>query len=51
MGGQTGLNCGIELHDLGVFDKYGVQVLACSETHDLSPHPSETIRATPYDSL
>mmetsp|Transcript_69997 Transcript_69997/g.158248 ORF Transcript_69997/g.158248 Transcript_69997/m.158248 type:complete len:1336 (-) Transcript_69997:184-4191(-) len=27
MGGQTALNCGIELHDTGIFEKYGVQVL------------------------
>src|SRR5438270_8791046 len=26
-GGQTALNCGIELHDKGIFDKYGVRVL------------------------
>ncbi|TYZ60446.1 hypothetical protein PybrP1_009397 [[Pythium] brassicae (nom. inval.)] len=27
MGGQTALNCGVELHKRGVFDKYGVKVL------------------------
>src|SRR5574344_1134212 len=26
-GGQTALNCGVELHRMGVFEKYGVQVL------------------------
>ena len=26
-GGQTALNCGVELYQKGVFDKYGVQVL------------------------
>src|SRR6185369_624329 len=26
-GGQTALNCGLELHDAGVLDKYGVRVL------------------------
>ena len=26
MGGQTALNCGIELHKRGVLQKYGVQV-------------------------
>lgn len=26
-GGQTALNCGLELHDRGIFDKYGVRVL------------------------
>ena len=26
-GGQTALNCGLELHDSGVLDKYGVRVL------------------------
>lgn len=26
-GGQTGLNCGVELQKQGVFDKYGVQIL------------------------
>lgn len=26
-GGQTGLNCGVELHDRGVFERYGVRVL------------------------
>ena len=26
-GGQTALNCGVELHDKGVFKKYNVQVL------------------------
>jgi carbamoyl-phosphate synthase large subunit len=29
-GGQTALNCGIELHKKGVFRKYGVQVLGTS---------------------
>mmetsp|Transcript_16399 Transcript_16399/g.24619 ORF Transcript_16399/g.24619 Transcript_16399/m.24619 type:complete len:1619 (-) Transcript_16399:529-5385(-) len=27
MGGQTALNCGIELHNKGIFAKYGVRVL------------------------
>ncbi|TMW60483.1 hypothetical protein Poli38472_000525 [Pythium oligandrum] len=27
MGGQTALNCGVELHKKGILDKYGVQVL------------------------
>ena len=27
MGGQTALNCGIELHNRGVLAKYGVRVL------------------------
>ncbi|GCB61260.1 hypothetical protein scyTo_0009304 [Scyliorhinus torazame] len=27
MGGQTALNCGVELHKQGVLEKYGVQVL------------------------
>jgi carbamoyl-phosphate synthase (ammonia) len=27
MGGQTALNCGIELHDKGILQKYGVRVL------------------------
>src|SRR3989344_3405354 len=26
-GGQTALNCGVELHDLGIFEKYNVEVL------------------------
>ncbi len=26
-GGQTALNCGLELHDRGILDKYGVRVL------------------------
>ena len=26
-GGQTALNCGVELHDQGILDKYGVKVL------------------------
>jgi carbamoyl-phosphate synthase large subunit len=26
-GGQTALNCGLELHDLGILEKYGVRVL------------------------
>lgn len=30
MGGQTALNCGVELHDNGIFEKYGVQVLGTS---------------------
>lgn len=29
-GGQTGLNCGIELHDSGILEKYGVKVLGTS---------------------
>ena len=37
MGGQTALNCGIELHDTGIFEKYGVKVLGTT---------IETIRAT-----
>jgi len=27
MGGQTALNCGVELHEKGIFEKYGVRVL------------------------
>lgn len=27
MGGQTGLNLAVELHDLGILEKYGVQVI------------------------
>ena len=27
MGGQTGLNCGIELEKAGILEKYGVRVL------------------------
>lgn len=27
MGGQTALNCGVELHRKGIFEKYGVKVL------------------------
>ncbi|XP_013408425.1 carbamoyl-phosphate synthase [ammonia], mitochondrial [Lingula anatina] len=27
MGGQTALNCGVQLHDAGVFQEHGVQVL------------------------
>ena len=27
MGGQTALNCGVELHDKGILQKYNVQVL------------------------
>jgi len=30
MGGQTALNCGIELHNRGVLERYGVQVLGTS---------------------
>ncbi|MEJ7734170.1 MAG: carbamoyl phosphate synthase large subunit, partial [Polyangiaceae bacterium] len=38
-GGQTALNCGLELHDRGILDKYGVRVLgtpirAIRETED-----------------
>jgi carbamoyl-phosphate synthase large subunit len=38
-GGQTALNCGLELHQKGVFDKYNVEVLgtpvqAISDTED-----------------
>jgi carbamoyl-phosphate synthase large subunit len=38
-GGQTALNCGIKLHDSGVFEKYDIQVLgtpvqAIKETED-----------------
>lgn len=29
-GGQTALNCGVELHEKGVFEKYGVKVLGTS---------------------
>jgi carbamoyl-phosphate synthase large subunit len=29
-GGQTALNCGVELHDSGVLEKYGVEVLGTS---------------------
>jgi carbamoyl-phosphate synthase large subunit len=29
-GGQTALNCGVELHDTGIFEKYGVEVLGTS---------------------
>ncbi|MDH5743713.1 MAG: carbamoyl phosphate synthase large subunit, partial [Candidatus Aminicenantes bacterium] len=29
-GGQTALNCGVELHDNGVFEKFGVEVLGTS---------------------
>lgn len=36
-GGQTALNCGLALHDNGVFAKYGIQVLGT---------PIETIRDT-----
>jgi carbamoyl-phosphate synthase large subunit len=36
-GGQTALNCGVELHDNGVLEKYGVKVLGTSV---------ETIKAT-----
>ena len=30
MGGQTGLNCGIELEKRGILEKYGVRVLGTS---------------------
>ena len=30
MGGQTALNCGVELYSQGIFDKYNVQVLGTS---------------------
>ena len=30
MGGQTGLNCAIELDEAGVLDKYGVEVIGCN---------------------
>jgi carbamoyl-phosphate synthase (ammonia) len=30
MGGQTALNCGVELYNKGIFDKYNVQVLGTS---------------------
>lgn len=30
MGGQTALNCGVELYNQGIFDKYNVQVLGTS---------------------
>ncbi len=36
-GGQTALNCGIELHDQGILEKYGVRVLGT---------PVEVIRST-----
>ncbi len=36
-GGQTALNCGVELHDSGILEKYGVKVLGTSV---------ETIKAT-----
>ncbi|MCA8959589.1 MAG: carbamoyl-phosphate synthase (glutamine-hydrolyzing) large subunit [Planctomycetes bacterium] len=36
-GGQTALNCGVELHDAGVLDRYGVRVLGT---------PLEAIRMT-----
>ena len=36
-GGQTALNCGLALHDSGVLDKYGIQVLGS---------PVKTIRDT-----
>ena len=29
-GGQTALNCGVKLHNTGVFDRYGVKVLGTS---------------------
>ncbi|MEM3615483.1 MAG: carbamoyl-phosphate synthase (glutamine-hydrolyzing) large subunit, partial [Candidatus Methanomethylicia archaeon] len=29
-GGQTALNCGVQLYDMGVFDRYGVKVLGTS---------------------
>ncbi|MCX8141471.1 MAG: carbamoyl-phosphate synthase (glutamine-hydrolyzing) large subunit [Candidatus Nezhaarchaeota archaeon] len=29
-GGQTALNCGVLLHDMGILDKYGVKVLGTS---------------------
>lgn len=30
MGGQTGLNMAVELHDSGVLEKYGVKVIGTS---------------------
>ena len=30
MGGQTGLNCAIELDEMGVLSKYGVEVIGCN---------------------
>lgn len=36
-GGQTALNCAVDLHTSGVFDKYGVRVLGT---------PIEAIRVT-----
>ena len=27
MGGQTALNCGVELHNMGILEKYGVEVM------------------------
>ncbi|XP_048579513.1 carbamoyl-phosphate synthase [ammonia], mitochondrial isoform X2 [Nematostella vectensis] len=37
MGGQTALNCGVDLYDKGIFQKYNVQVLGT---------PIESIKAT-----
>ena len=30
MGGQTGLNLAVELHDAGILDKYGVKIIGTS---------------------
>jgi len=30
MGGQTALNCGVEMHRQGIFEKHGVKVLGTS---------------------
>ena len=30
MGGQTGLNLAVELHDAGILDKYNVKVIGTS---------------------
>ena len=30
MGGQTGLNLAVELHDVGILDKYGVKIIGTS---------------------
>ncbi len=30
MGGQTGLNCALALHDAGILDKYGVQLIGAT---------------------
>lgn len=62
-GGQTALNCGVELHRMGVFEKYGVQVLgtpieAIIDTEDrelfvrkLDEINIKTIKSTAVNSL